>query len=240
VIFSSLASEPENRYGDMGVFARDLEELAYILPVSLSHIGKQEDTVVDSVTKAKPCNLVNIPSSVLNPKSSKIVVLSILLLAVLGVLAFVIGHITNAPNGLPTSQAVALSMDTIQLPAVASQVSPRDGMELVQIPAGEFLMGANNTDSDEKPQHKVRLDVYWIDKLEVTNGQYAQCVLDGKCEEPKDKTSNTRKVYFGNPAYDNFPVIHVNWSQAQVYCAWAGRRLPTEAEWEKGVAKMVE
>jgi len=115
----------------------------------------------------------------------------------------------------------------------STEVSPKDGMTLLYVPAGEFTMGSD-VNSDERPIHKITLDAYWIDQTEVTNAQYAKCVADnGACEEPTVKISSTRSSYYGNSEFDNYPVLYVDWNMANSYCSWAGRELPSEAQWEK-------
>lgn len=115
----------------------------------------------------------------------------------------------------------------------ASEVPVTAGM--VKIAAGDFMMGSDAADahSDEKPLHAVWLNDFWIDKTTVTNQAYQLCVDSGICTEPAEKNTKSRSDYYQNPAYANFPVVNVDWTQAVVYCNWKGKRLPTEAEWEK-------
>jgi eukaryotic-like serine/threonine-protein kinase len=120
---------------------------------------------------------------------------------------------------------------------VATQVSQVDGMTLVYVPSGKFLMGSPDADlktgQEEKPQHPVYLSVYWIDQTEVTNAMYSRCVRAGVCRPPGQTRSSTRPDYFAEPGFYDYPVIYVSWQDADTYCRWAGRRLPSEAEWEK-------
>jgi formylglycine-generating enzyme required for sulfatase activity len=105
-------------------------------------------------------------------------------------------------------------------PAQASEDMP---LSMVFVPPGDFIMG----------EHTVYLDSFWIDKTEVTNARYARCVQAGACSAPRSSRSNTRDPYYGNPRFDDYPVIYVSWEDGNRYCSWAGGRLPTEAEWEK-------
>ncbi|MFZ6027494.1 MAG: SUMF1/EgtB/PvdO family nonheme iron enzyme [Chloroflexota bacterium] len=165
---------------------------------------------------------------------------------------------TPIPSAIPTEAwmpSATLSPTETHVPsptatqaAGATQVSAGDGMILVYVPAGEFVLGSRpedvGADADEFPQRTIYLDAFWIDQTEVTNAMYAaflnetgghatgssawlnaikeavQIVKDGERWQPRK-------------GLESHPAVEVTWYGAAAYCAWAGRRLPTEAEWEK-------
>jgi serine/threonine-protein kinase len=133
-----------------------------------------------------------------------------------------------------TESPLATELPTL---SIGSTTIGKDGATLVYVPSGSFMMGSADTDSlaypGEKPQHPVTLDAFWIDQTEVTNKQYAACISDGGCTPLSATSSSTRTTYYGTVQFDGFPVIYVDWNQANAYCLWAGRELPSEAQWEK-------
>ena len=102
-----------------------------------------------------------------------------------------------------------------------------------EVPAGSFLMGSEAGAEDERPVHSVELSAFTIDRQEVTNRRYRECVAAGACVPPKRGSSRHRQHYYEDVRFADYPVIFVSWSQAADFCQFAGGRLPTEAEWEK-------
>jgi len=98
----------------------------------------------------------------------------------------------------------------------------------VYIPAGEFIMGDENGDTDERPQRIIYLDAYEIDRYEVTNIQYQRFVLQTGWRTPRYWSGTDYP-----PGQVDYPAVGVGWEDANAYCAWIGKKLPMEAEWEK-------
>ena len=114
------------------------------------------------------------------------------------------------------------------MPALPTEIIGKDGAPMVLIPVGEFTMGSDKGDDDEEPVHKVFIDGFYLDKFEVTNGRFAKFVEAIQSEPPWGFADKETPVL-----RQDQPVRWVNWMEAMGYCLWAGKRLPTEAEWEK-------
>ena len=138
---------------------------------------------------------------------------------------------TATPITLPT-QIYTPTVTAIPSP-YPTMIADGRGVSMMLIPAGQFMMGSNIF-VEEQPPHEIHLDDYYIDKYEVTNVLYRECVEAEVCEPPRQTFSNLYPDYFNSSIYDNYPVIFVDWDMANTYCTdWRLGQLPTEAQWEK-------
>lgn len=112
--------------------------------------------------------------------------------------------------------------------------APPESSEMATIPAGPFTMGYDGGLDDEKPPHEADLPEYQIDLFEVTNAQFASFVEAAGYQTEAEQAGSSRawRDEWGD-GQDNHPVVRVTWNDAIAYCEWVGKRLPTEAEWEK-------
>jgi formylglycine-generating enzyme required for sulfatase activity len=149
--------------------------------------------------------------------------------------------ITELANATPTPAPTSFADGTHQ--AGDMLVSPVDGMTLIYIPAGTFEMGSEDGNPDQSPVHTVSLDAYWMDATEVTNAMFAKFLnasgnqteggvtwLDA--QDPSVFIVNVDGVWQAREEFAKYPTVGVSWYGADAYCTWAGRNLPTEAQWE--------
>ena len=135
--------------------------------------------------------------------------------------------------GFVTLAAVSLAKaaDIVASPPASSGavevIKGKDGAPMVRIPAGPFLMGSNDGLPNERPEHSVTLSDFYMDQYEVTAGRYQKFLESGKHEIPATWDDDAAH------SLEDRPAVGMTWTEAANYCQWTGKRLPTEAEWEK-------
>lgn len=125
-------------------------------------------------------------------------------------------------------------LEAADMPAVKNgttgsvdMIKGKDGAPTILIPAGPFLMGSNDGLPNERPEHTVTLNAYYIDQFEITAGRYQKFIESAKRDLPPTWDDEAAQTL------SDLPAVGMSWTDAAAYCKWAGRRLPTEAEWEK-------
>ncbi len=169
-------------------------------------------------------------------------------LTTIGVFVLMLDH-RPAPAGKPEAGVVAAPTAGARASVIA-----QGGAPMLLIPAGEFMMGSPEGEADEQPVHRVSLEAFYLDRDEVTNKLFQRFVLEtgyettaereGKAWAYVQEGNKWREVKGANwrkpegdgtelvPDRDEHPVVSVSWYDADAYCRWAGKRLPTEAEFE--------
>jgi rhamnose transport system permease protein len=131
---------------------------------------------------------------------------------------------TPGPTATGASQAAASPTPT---------EPPKPPDEMIEIPAGPFIFGSNNTEPDESPAQTVELPAFEIDRFEVANEDFAMFVAATGYQTEAERSGAKKTWQAYAEGKGNHPVVKVSWNDAVAYCAWLGKRLPTEQEWEK-------
>jgi len=241
ILVKALAKKPADRYQSMGEVANALDALL------------SGNVPAPNISRPKKESASSTPISGTTPKRSVSLWVSLAVVGMVAIGVFFLKGVTKTANVTEVIPATTSSFTETPLVAktpsstskstpivtytpivtvtpelgIGSTMTGKDGMTLLYVPEGEFTMGSDSGDGDEKPVHTVYLDAFWIDQTEVTNAMYMICVQSEKCIKP----SSTR--YYENPTYSSHPVVYIYWDYAKNYCEWVERKLPTEAEWEK-------
>ena len=152
-------------------------------------------------------------------------------------------------DGTPTITLTPTGSFTPAVISLPTEIIDTIGVEMVLVPAGEFTMGIDvskacpnatlsawwaceKTYDENAPLQMIFLDTFYIDKYEVTNAKYQECVSTGQCKPPAEiKLGDIN--YYGNSNYDSYPVVWITWEMAKQYCTSRDAYLPSNAEWEK-------
>jgi eukaryotic-like serine/threonine-protein kinase len=253
ILVKALAKEPEDRYEDLNAFIRALENL----PISVSITSdahfqekpsgdKAKSPLTESVTAVSAQALsteeheIRSNASTVIERRTPITFSRKWIGLVIGAIAIVVvAGFSVSLMGKRFSLAPVATKAVTNAP-LPVELFDEKNVQMLLVPAGEFTMGSDQGNPDEKPAHQVYLNSFYIDKYEVTNGLYRTCVTAGHCPRPKNGSSTSHAAYYGNPEFDDYPVIYVDWNMVKAYCDWRGAQLPTEAQWEKAARGLRE
>lgn len=226
----------------------DLQSLGSQAPAQPPSAGSGDDPAqklalhaarAKEVAAALPGLVEALQSARKNARRRQLILAAVGVVGLIAVVIFVAGALEDLQEQralrqaqtTATAQAIAAQETATAVVPVLARLEDQTGMQMVYVPPGDFMMGSSKDQgyNDERPQHAANLSAYWIDKTEVTAAQYQRCVEAGACSAPGAGDYCT----FGVAGRENHPINCVDWNQAAAYCSWAGKRLPTEAEWEK-------
>ena len=254
ILIKALAKRAEDRYANMAEMAVAFEKL--IQGTASPQSATPDHHAQKPATNGRQNTLGNDFSTIdesprLTPQTRRwwqsswaLILGGLVIIFFLGLGAVGLYNLGALNNAAKTSDNVTEPIVVPDQETVSTQTRQKDGMLMVYIPAGDFIMGSDNGSNDEKPPHTVNLDGFWIDQTEVTNAMYAQFLneqdnqsQDGvywlDAEDPDVRIHKSGGRWQAQLTYVNHPVIEVSWYGAAAYCAWVGGRLSTEAEWEK-------
>ena len=235
VVMKALTKDRDQRYSSVLEFARAFAEAADARKAVVGAVRepplRDHDTMLQPPPTARPA--ISATPGVAATRSRLILWVGVPVAALLLVLGgWYVSSSMHPPSGSPIQPAsVRTPQGTVSTAAGTLKVNPKDGLKYVRIPPGTFMMGCSPGDTeckdDEKPPHQVTITKgFWLGETEVTVGAYKRFARGTGKAMPKPPSFD--------PAWSNdqMPIVNVSWDDAHAYCAWAGGRLPTEAEWE--------
>jgi serine/threonine-protein kinase len=240
VVMKALTKDRDQRYSSVLEFARELSSAAQPSPPAQSPVTIPSTRIVPPPALAKPPQFRTAPES--RSKMKFVAIAGVALIVIVAGVWYFSQHGSRVGNisspgraGESKGEAKVNHKDTITFREediiATERVNPKDGLKYMWIPPGSFQMGCSPGDTEcddgEKPPHQVTLTKgFWLGQTEVTVGAYKRFARGTGKAMPKAPSFN--------PDWSNeqMPIVNVNWADAQAFCAWAGGRLPTDAEWE--------